>query len=308
MDIDLEKFFDRVNHDRLVSTIEKKVRDPRILKLLRRMLVANVILPDGVVVKSEEGVPQGGPLSPLLSNIVLDELDRELTQRGHRFVRYADDCNIYVRSERSGLRVMSSIGRFIEKRLKLRVNAKKSAVSKPEKRHFLGFRMKRDPLDGEVSVLLSQRSSDGIDQRVIELTPRNWGSSLTRCIERLNEYLIGWMGYFRICTRGQKSRFGEIDAHIRRRLRAIQLRHWKRKRFIVRNLIELGVPAKKAWMSVYGGRKSLWALSHCSVVDKGLRNARFREWGLYSLEQGWRRWNPGPAKVSVPIQLSLEIG
>jgi len=308
VDIDLEKFFDRVNHDRLMSTIEKKVQDRKVMYLLRKLLRAKVIMPDGVVVKTEEGVPQGGPLSPLLSNIVLDELDRELAQRGHRFVRYADDCNIYVRSERAGERVMSGVCQFIEKRLKLKVNTAKSAVSKPEKRHFLGFRMKRDPLEGEVSVMLSVRSEERIDNWIRELTPRNWGGSLDSCIKRLSDYLVGWMGYFRICTKGSKSRFHEIDGHVRRRLRAIQLKHWKRKRYIVRNLIELGVPAKTPWMTIYGGKKSLWRMSITPAVHKGLSNAYFKGLGLYSLEQGWRRWNPRPIVVNVPIQLSLDIG
>jgi group II intron reverse transcriptase/maturase len=153
VDLDLEKFFDRVNHQRLMAHLGQKVFNQRLLKLIHQMLKANVVMPDGVVVSTAEGVPQGGPLSPLLSNIVLDELDRELEQRGHHFVRYADDCNIYVSSERAGQRVMASIVRFIERRLRLKVNADKSAVSRPEKRHFVGFRLRREPMDGSVEVL-----------------------------------------------------------------------------------------------------------------------------------------------------------
>jgi hypothetical protein len=179
------------------------------------------------VVSTSEGVPQGSPLSPLLSNIVLDELDSELERRGHRFVRYADDCNIYVRSERAGQRVMASVVSFIERRLRLKVNASKSAVAHPEERHFVGFRLRREPLNGEVEVLLSKRSKERIDERVRELTPRNWGSSLRACIRGLNAYLLGWLGFFGICSDGIERTLSNLDAHIRRRLRAIQLRHWE---------------------------------------------------------------------------------
>ena len=172
VDMDLEKFFDRVNHDRLMSRLEQRVKDRRLVQLIRQMLEAKVVMPDGVVVNTEEGTPQGGPLSPLLSNIVLDELDEELSQRGLHFVRYADDCNIYVRSERAGQRVMASVSRFIERRLRLKVNSTKSAVARPEERHFLGFRLRRAPLQGEVEVLLSKRSKERIDEKIRELTPR----------------------------------------------------------------------------------------------------------------------------------------
>src|SRR5436189_3886424 len=181
---------------------------------------------NGLVSPSVEGTPQGGPLSPLLSNIVLDELDTELERRGHRFVRYADDCNIYVRSERSGLRVKASISAFISKRLRLKVNASKSAVARPEERHFLGFRLRREPLDGKVEVLLSKRTRERIDARIRELTPRTWGNALDACLLALNVYIRGWVGFFGICTERVEPALGTLDAHIRRRLRAIQLRHW----------------------------------------------------------------------------------
>ena len=202
VDIDLEKFFDRVHHDRLVSRLEERIRDRRLIRLIRRMVKANVVMPDGVVVSTEEGTPQGGPLSPLLSNIVLDEFDWELARRGHCFVRYADDFNVYVRSERSGKRVMARLVRFIKRRLRLKVNAEKSAVARPEERHFVGFSLQRQPEDGTVEVLLSVRSKKRIDSRIRELTPRIWGQSLVACINRVNQYLLGWSGFFGICTEG----------------------------------------------------------------------------------------------------------
>src|SRR5262249_13520198 len=159
-----------------------------------RMLKAKVVMPNGVVTNTEEGVPQGGPLSPLLSNIVLDELDQELARRGHRFVRYADDSNIYVRSERAGQRVMASVTDFLERRMRLEVNKAKSAVARPEERHFLGFSLRREPWEGTVEVLLSKRSKTRIEARIRELTPRNWGNSLGAMLLQLNAYILGWVG------------------------------------------------------------------------------------------------------------------
>ena len=289
VDLDLEKFFDRVSHQRLLARLAQRVESRALLMLIGKMLKAKVVMPDGVVVATEEGVPQGGPLSPLLSNIVLDELDQELARRGHRFVRYADDCNIYVRSERAGRRVMASIKAFIQKRLRLQVNAQKSAVARPEGRHFLGFRLKRDALDGSVEVLLSKRSKDRIDERIRELTPRNWGQSLGKCIEKVNVYLRGWIGFFAICTADVQPMLKRLDAHLRRRLRAIALTHWKTKRTIARKLIRLGVKPKTAWRASYAGRQSRWAMSHNSAVDRGLCNAYFAEQGLVSLSERWKR-------------------
>jgi len=306
VDIDLEKFFDRVNHQRLLARLEQKVTDRRLLLLIHQMLKAKVVMPDGVVVGTEEGVPQGGPLSPLLSNIVLDELDRELEQRGHRFVRYADDCNIYVRSERAGQRVMASIRSFIERRLRLKVNADKSAVSRPEKRHFVGFSLRREPLDGSVEVLLSKRSRRRIDDKVRELTPRNWGQSFDDCIAGLNAYLLGWLGFFWVCSPVEVRTLHTLDAHVRRRLRALLLQQWKRRRNIARRLTQLGVGREIAWRNVYAGRKSTWALSHSPAVDRGLPVAWFATRGLVSLEQRWRELQP---KTDVaPAQLMLALG
>lgn len=303
VDLDLKSFFDRVNHQRLMARLAERVDDRRLLVVIGRWLKAEVVMPDGVKVSTEEGVPQGGPLSPLLSNIVLDELDRELAQRGHRFVRYADDCNIYVRSERAGLRVMESVSRFITRRLRLEVNEDKSAVARPEERHFVGFRLRRKPETDEVEVLLSVRSRKRIDAKIREMTPRTWGRSLRACILQINAYLVGWFGFFGICTGEAEKTFRNLDAHIRRRLRAIQLKHWKRKRTIARKLIALGVRRATAWRRVYEGRKSIWALSHDYVADRGLRNVYFADRGLVSLLERWRAKH---REIIAPAQLRLD--
>ena len=306
VDFDLSKFFDRVHHERLISRLEKRVKDTRVIRLIRRMLKAKVVMPDGVVVVTEEGTPQGGPLSPLLSNIVLDELDEELAHRGHRFVRYADDCNIYVRSKKSGERVMASVVRFIEKRLRLKVNWDKSAVAKPEERHFLGFSLRREPMEGTVEVELSKRSKERIDEKIRTKTRRNRGQSLRTVIRDLNAYLLGWIGFFGIVTPAAERTLHNLDGHIRRRLRALLLRQWKRKRFIVRRLIKLGASRSLAWRRVYQGKQSWWALSHSSPVDRGLRNAYFAERGLVSLEAKAReKW---ARAIALQLQLTLGLG
>jgi len=305
VDLDLESFFDRVNHQRLRARLAERVSDGRVLGLINLMLQAAVVMPDGVVVSSDEGVPQGGPLSPLLSNLVLDELDQELGRRGHKFVRYADDCNIYVRSERAGHRVMASVTAFLERRLRLKVNAAKSAVAHPEERHFLGFTLRREPLGISSAVSLSKRSRSRIDAKIIALTPRTWGRSLPACIAAVNVYLRGWLGFFGICTEGIERTLGHLDAHIRRRLRAIQLRHWKTKQTIIRRLVRLGVSPRKAQRSVSAGRKSWWALSHSPAAHQGLNNAHFAKLKLMSLRDTWMA---KAKKLVAPVQLSLALG
>jgi group II intron reverse transcriptase/maturase len=287
-----------------MARLETKVRDRRLLALIHRMLKAKVVMPDGVVVSTEEGVPQGGPLSPLLSNIVLDELDRELARRGHRFVRYADDANIYVRSERAGLRVMASVVRFIERQLRLKVNQAKTAVARPEDRHFVGFSLRRNPEDGTIEVFLSKRSKERIAARIRELTPRAWGQSLRGCIAALNTYRRGWLNFFGTSSTAAVVRtLHNLDAHIRRRLRAVLLRQWKRRRFIVRRLVRLGARPSTAWQRVYEGRKSLWALSHCGPVDYALDKQYFADNGLFSLEHQYRELH----RVVAPAQLTLAL-
>jgi RNA-directed DNA polymerase len=304
IDLDLEKFFDRVHHQRLIARLETKIGDRRLIALIHRMLKAKVVMPDGVVVHTDEGVPQGGPLSPLLSNIVLDELDHELARRGHRFVRYADDANIYVRSERAGLRVMASVVRFIEQQLRLKVNQTKSAVARPEERHFVGFSLQPNRETGTIEVVLSKRSKERIDAKIRELTPRAWGQSLPGCIASLNTYLRGWLQFFGTsCTDPVVRTLHTLDAHIRRRLRALLLRQWKRRRFIVRRLIRLGARASTAWRRVYEGRKSLWALSHCGPVDYALDKAYFAERGLMTLEYQYREMH----RVVAPAQMTLAL-
>lgn len=303
VDLDVEKFFDHVHHQRLMSRLALRVEDKRLLVLIGRMLKAQVLLPDGVQVATQEGVPQGGPLSPLLSNIVLSELDEELSRRGLRFVRYADDCNIYVRSERAGQRVLHSVSEFLRRRLRLKINPAKSAVARPQERHFLGYRLHPQP-DGPVEVLLSERSVRRLREQLRLLTPRSAGRSLGSVIKRVNQYLQGWLGHFGICTRGVERVVSNADAHIRRRLRAIVLKHWKRKRTIARRLIGLGGKPKTVWTRLYEGRKGLWALSDSSIVHRGLRNAYFADRGLDSLLSRFKAlW----AAALAPRQLSLFV-
>jgi group II intron reverse transcriptase/maturase len=293
VDLDLESFFDRVHHQRLLDRLAQKVHDRRILRIIRLMLKAKVVFPDGTRVSTEEGTPQGGPLSPLLSNIVLDELDWELARRGLHFVRYADDCNIYVGSERAGHRVMASTRRFIEGRLRLKVNDEKSAVDLAHRRHFLGFRIGATR-KGWLTVQLSTRTRRRLDARLREFTPRNWGGPLEVCIRRLNAYLRGWMNYFRLCTKAVTRTLKYFDGHMRRRLRAIIVRQKKRPRHLFRHLLRRGVSRKSAWKTAYS-RRGTWWQSCSGGMNRAYPNPWF-EGRLESLKKLWYRtrydWRP----------------
>jgi RNA-directed DNA polymerase len=276
VDIDLEKFFDRVNHDILMGLIAKRVADKRILKLIRGYLTAGV-LEGGLVSPTEEGTPQGGPLSPLLSNLMLDVLDKELEKRGHRFVRYADDCNIYVRSERAGERVMASVERFLTKRLKLKVNKAKSAVAKPSVRKFLGFSF----TDGkEPRRCIAPQALARFKSRVRELTRRTRGASLGQIIEELSRYLVGWRGYFGFCQTPSELR--KLDQWTRRRLRATVWKQWKRGRTRYAELRRRGV-GKDLAARTAGSPHGPWRLSNSPALAIALPNAFLARLGLASL-------------------------
>jgi group II intron reverse transcriptase/maturase len=296
VDIDLSKFFDRVNHQRLLGRLSQKVADSRILKLIGRMLKAKVVLPDGTRVCTDEGTPQGGPLSPLLSNVVLDEFDKELARRGLRFVRYADDCNIFVRSERAGQRVMGSIRKFLEGRLRLKVNEEKSKVARPDETHFLGFTLRKAKDRTKVEVHVSNRTKERMDAKIRELVPRMWGQSPSRCIERLNIYLRGWSGYFRICTEENTHRLLRWDAHIRRRLRAILVQQKKRPRHLSRHLQQRGVSRRGATQAAYC-RRGGWYQANTYGMTAAYPNAWFHE-RLVSLASTWDELNPRPKLAS----------
>ena len=276
VDMDLEKFFDKVNHDKLMGALAKRVEDRILLKLLRKYLQAGVLL-NGVVQQSEEGTPQGGPLSPLLSNIVLDQLDKELEKRGHRFVRYADDCNIYVKSEKAGRRVMTSITSFIERILKLKVNKEKSAVDRPWKRKFLGFSFS---FHKEPKVRIAKESMKRLKKKVKEITSRSKPYPMEQRVAMLNQYMMGWCGYFALID--TPSKFKELDKWIRRRLRMCEWKQWKQPKTRVRKLIGLGVPKAKAY-EWGNSRKKYWRLSNSPILHKTLDNTYWSQRGLKSL-------------------------
>ena len=276
VDLDLEQFFDRVNHDKLMGQVAKRVEDKRLLKLIRAFLNAGV-MEGGLVSPTEEGTPQGGPLSPLLSNLVLDELDRELERRGHRFVRYADDCNVYVRSERAGQRVMESIRSFITRKLKLKVNEKKSAVARPQQRSLLGFSFMAGK---ELRRCIAPKALRRFKKRVRELTRRTRGVSLERMVEETARYLRGWAGYFAYCETPSELR--GLEAWTRRRMRCAVWKQWKTGRRRFAELRRLGVGEKLAAQSA-GSAHGSWRLSRSPALSFALPNAYFRSLGLPTL-------------------------
>jgi RNA-directed DNA polymerase len=279
VDLDLEKFFDRVNHDRLMAAISGRVIDKRVLRLIGAFLKVGV-LENGLVSPAEEGTPQGGPLSPLLSNIVLDELDRELERRGHRFVRYADDCNIYVRSQRAGQRVMTNVTRFIMRRLKLKVNEAKSAVARPEQRKFLGFSFSSNK---QPKRRIAPKALLRCKQRIRELTRRTRGISLEQMIKELAAYLRGWKSYFGFCQ--ATSALRNLDYWIRHRLRSMIWKQWKRGRVRFRELRSRGVDVELAAQAA-GSAHGPWRLANSPALAIALPNAYFASLGLPMLFDG----------------------
>jgi RNA-directed DNA polymerase len=282
VDMDLEKFFDRVNHDILMSRIARKIKDKRVLKLIRRYLQAGIMV-NGCKVVSEEGTPQGGPLSPLLGNIMLDELDKELERRGHRFARYADDCNLYVKSKRAGIRVMESITKFVEGRLKLKVNVEKSAVDRPWKRKYLGFSF---TMEKQSRIRLASKTTRRFKDKVRQITSRSWGISMEDRVQKLNQYLRGWIGYFQLID--TPSPLESLDQWIRRRLRMCLFKQWKKPKSKRRKLVGLGIPEEWARL-ISGSRKAYWRLSKTPQLNKALGLTYWQAQGLLSLRDTYRR-------------------
>lgn len=275
VDMDLSKFFDRVNHDRLMSRLACKIKDKRVLKLIRRYLNAGTMI-NGVVTYADEGTPQGGPLSPLLSNIVLDELDKELEARGHKFVRYADDFRIYCKSLKAAERVKLSITRFLTTRLRLKVNEEKSAVSRPWLRKFLGFTFFH--MYGQSKIRIHAKTIERFKQRVRELTNRNCGKSLDQIIKELNMYLKGWWNYFRLAE--ARHILKALKTWIIRRLRCLVRKQWKNPRTKVRNLIKLGIDRVNA-VICGNARKKYWRMSKVKWVAIAMPECYFIDKGLY---------------------------
>ena len=278
VDIDLEKFFDRVNHDMLMARVVRVLKDKRVLKLIRAYLESGVMM-NGVVMETEEGTPQGGPLSPLLSNIMLSDLDRELEKRGHKFVRYADDCNIYVKTETAGARVMESVKQYLEKKLKLKVNPKKSKVERANRVKFLGYSFFKRK--GEVLIRIAARTRERFMEKIRNLTRRTRSGKLEDIVSEVNRYVIGWTAYFRLAD--TPSLFEGLDAWVRRRLRQMLWKRWKRGTTRYRELVRLGVPPERAALGAVG--TSPWRMSLTPVINEALSNAFWQNTGLESIAE-----------------------
>ena len=274
VDLDLEKFFDRVNHDILMSRLARRIGDKRLLRIIRRFLQAGM-MQEGVCVAREEGTPQGGPLSPLLANLLLDDLDQELERRGHCFCRYADDCNIYVRSLAAGQRVMESVVQFLEGKLRLRVNREKSAVAPVGERKFLGHRLL---LNGKLGI--SPKSVKRAKEKIRQITRRSRGDSLAKVIVDLNRFLVGWLNYYRWAA--CRFELQCLDEWVRRKLRCYRLKQRKRGKSVADFLRQLGAPARQA-ARIGSSGKGWWRLSNSPPVKRALSNDWFSQQGLVSL-------------------------
>jgi group II intron reverse transcriptase/maturase len=283
VDLDLEEFFDRINHDKLMARVARKVKDKQVLRLIRALLNAGV-MNAGVCVRTEEGTPQGGPLSPLLANIMLDDLDKELEKRGHRFVRYADDLTIYVASERAGQRVFESISGFVESKLKLRVNRNKSKVAPATRAHLLGFGLLKRK--GRVDVRIDPKAKKKAKDRIRRLTARTWSVPMHRRIAAINIYVRGWTGYFGLSD--TPSIFEEFDEWLHRRLRQVRWKEWKRPRTKARNLQALGIPRRKAFQWAYT-RKGSWRLAGSAPLQRALPAPYWQSLGLVGFTASYRR-------------------
>jgi len=282
VDLDLEKFFDRVNHDVLMARVARRVKDKRVLRLIRRYLQAGMMA-GGVVSPRVEGPPQGGPLSPLLSNILLDDLDQELAARGHRFVRYADDCNVYVRSKAAGERVLASLERFLAKRLRLKINRDKSAVARPWERKFLGYSV---TVHRETKLKIAPASVQRFKKKLRPLLRRGRGRNLRGLLAELAPILRGWAASFRLSD--VKATWESLDQWLRRRLRAILWKQWKTWRTRLRELVRLGLSRERAGASACNGRGTWWNAG-ASHRNEAVPNALLQRWGLVSLQQEQRR-------------------
>ncbi|WP_297633600.1 group II intron reverse transcriptase/maturase [uncultured Clostridium sp.] len=282
IDMDLEKFFDKVNHDILMGKLEKKIKDKRLLSLIRKYLKSGIFI-NGISVTSEEGTPQGGPLSPLLANIMLDELDKELDKRGHKFCRYADDNNVYVKSQRAGIRIMKSMTNLIENKLKLKVNKNKSAVDIVSKRKFLGFSFYFAKSGAEIRI--HEKSIKRFKDKIKFYTNRNKGISMEYRLKKLNQIIIGWINYYRIANASAKLR--RLDQWIRRRLRACIWKQWKKISTKYRNLVKLGVNRYKS-REYANTRKGYWRISNSPILNKSLDNKYLESLGFVSLTQTYQ--------------------
>jgi RNA-directed DNA polymerase len=276
VDLDLEKFFDRVNHDVLMARVARRVKDKRVLLLIRRFLQAGM-MEGGVVSPREEGTPQGGPLSPLLSNVLLDELDKELERRGHTFVRYADDCNVYVRSKEAGERVMASLDRYLRERLRLTVNRDKSAVARPWERKFLGYTVTRNR---PVRLKVSPASEKRLKDKLQPILRAGRGRALAHTLGLLKPILVGWKEYFRKAE--VKSTFQDLDTWLRRKLRALIWRQWKKPAIRVKQLQRCGIPPSEAKRAAYSGRGP-WRMARSSTIDRAVPTSALRRLGLVML-------------------------